>query len=217
MSDHRPPKRGPLTYLRGNLLPIVIVVLGIALVTAALAIADPVVAVITGLLLLAGVALAHWLRHRPLQAGDRHGIGSTLLSGIVGGLAVLLLMQLVPYGRDHSTPPVTAEPAWDSPTTRELAVRACFDCHSNEVTWPWYSNVAPISWAVQRHVDEGRHELNFSEWNRPQDEADEAAETVIEGEMPPLYYTITHPDARLTDAEKQQLIDGLTATLGRDD
>jgi len=136
-----------------------------------------------------------------------------LASGFLGALGLMLLIQVVPYGRDHSNPPVTAEPAWDTPATRDLAVRACYDCHSNEVEWPWYSNVAPFSWSVQRHVDEGRDALNFSEMDRRQHEVDEAAETVTEGEMPPFYYTITHPDARLTDAEKRDLADGLGATL----
>jgi hypothetical protein len=61
---------------------------------------------------------------------------------LVGGF---LLIQLVPYGRAHANPPVVKEPAWDSPTTRALAKRACFDCHSNETVWPWYTNVAPVS------------------------------------------------------------------------
>jgi hypothetical protein len=132
------------------------------------------------------------------------------LVALIGGL---LVIQLVPYGRDHDNPPVVAEPAWDSAQTRELAVRACFDCHSNETVWPWYSNVAPVSWLVQRDVDEGREHLNYSEWNRPQ-EGEESAETVREGSMPPTSYLLTHPDARLSDAELAALTDGLAATFG---
>lgn len=129
-------------------------------------------------------------------------------------LAVVVLIQLVPYGRNHENPPVIAEPAWDSPTTRALAQRACFDCHSNETVWPWYSNVAPLSWMVQEHVDEGREYLNFSEWNRPQEEAGESGETVAEGEMPIPNYLWLHPEAALTPDEKTALIAGLNATLG---
>ena len=69
------------------------------------------------------------------------------LLAILAVVALALLIQLVPYGRAHTNPPVVAEPNWDSPQTRELAVRACFDCHSNETTWPWYSNIAPIELA----------------------------------------------------------------------
>lgn len=132
------------------------------------------------------------------------------LAGLLGGM---LLIQLVPYGRDHDSPPVVAEPAWDSPQTRELTVRACFDCHSNETVWPWYSNIAPVSWLMQRDVDEGREHLNYSEWNRPQ-EGGEVAESVREGSMPPRFYLLTHPDARLTDAEIAALAAGFTATIG---
>lgn len=133
---------------------------------------------------------------------------------ILGALALAAVAQVVPYGRSHTNPPVTGEPPWDSPATRELAKRACFDCHSNETVWPWYSHVAPVSWLVQRDTDEGRRKLNFSEWNKPQKEADEAAKAVREGEMPMWIYLPTHPEARLTDAEKQALIQGLEATMG---
>ncbi|MEX2134878.1 MAG: heme-binding domain-containing protein [Acidimicrobiia bacterium] len=94
-----------------------------------------------------------------------------------------------------------------------MAVRACFDCHSNETEWPWYTNIAPISWLIQSDVDEGREELNFSEWDREQ-EGEEAAETVREGSMPPNAYLLTHPTARLTEAELAELIDGLLEMFG---
>jgi mono/diheme cytochrome c family protein len=129
--------------------------------------------------------------------------------------AAFLLIQIVPYGRAHNNPPVVAEPNWDSPQTRELAARACFDCHSNETTWPWYSNVAPISWLVQHDVEEGRAQLNFSNWGHSGEEGEEAeemGETVLEGEMPMRNYLITHPEARLTGAERRALVEGLAAT-----
>lgn len=129
--------------------------------------------------------------------------------------ALLVLLQFVPYGRAHSNPPVRQEPAWDTAQTRALAVRACYDCHSNETAWPWYSHIAPLSWLIQRHVEDGRAHLNFSEWDRPQKEAEEAAETVREGEMPLPSYLLTHPAARLSAAERDALIRGLAATLGR--
>jgi mono/diheme cytochrome c family protein len=131
-----------------------------------------------------------------------------------GAAALLLLLQLVPYGRAHDNPPVRQEPAWDTAQTRALAVRACYDCHSNETVWPAYSHIAPVSWLVAHDVDEGRAVLNFSEMQRPQEEAGEAAETVEEGEMPPRIYLPTHKDARLSPAEEAALIAGLRATLG---
>lgn len=132
----------------------------------------------------------------------------------ITGLALFGVVQLVPYGRDHTNPPLKKEPAWDRPATRALAVRACFDCHSNETRWPWYSHVAPFSWLVQRDVDVGRRVVNFSEWDRPYEEAGESAKTVLEGEMPPATYLPLHPPARLSAEEKRSLADGLTATVG---
>ena len=135
--------------------------------------------------------------------------------GLIGIAALAVIIQVVPYGRDHSNPPVVEEPAWDSVQTRELAVGACFDCHSNETVWPWYSNIAPISWALQRDVEQGREELNFSEWHLEQ-EGDEAAETVRDGSMPPWQYTLTHPEARLSAEQVAALEAGLVATFGDD-
>ena len=125
------------------------------------------------------------------------------------GVGGFLLIQLVPYGRSHQNPPVVQEPTWDSPQTRTLAQRACFDCHSNETTWPWYSNVAPISWLIQHDVDEGRRRLNFSVWTGSGRGLREVGEVITRGSMPPFYYSLIHPNAGLSSAEKQQLIQGL--------
>lgn len=129
-------------------------------------------------------------------------------------LGVLCLaLQFVPYGHRRDNPPVTLEPAWDSPRTRELAVRACFDCHSNQTRWPWYGYIAPASWLLVQHVEDGRRHLNFSEWQRPQRHAHEAAEEVVEGKMPLWQYELLHGEARLTEAEKGELVRGLERTL----
>jgi len=143
-------------------------------------------------------------------------IKKILVIGAISLIAIFLLIQLFPYGKNHTNPPVVQEPNWDSPQTRELAVRACFDCHSNQTVWPWYSKIAPVSWMVYRDTMEGREALNFSEWdpNRFEDAVEEAAEVVLEGEMPPAKYFPTHPEARLTSAERQILADGLIKTLG---
>lgn len=135
------------------------------------------------------------------------------LAALIGGL---LLIQLLPYGRDHTNPPVLQELAWDSAETRALAVRACFDCHSNETLWPWYTHIAPISMLVYKDVVEGRAVLNFSEWNSSQwDEAqtDRLIQLVSQNQMPLPYYVILHPEAELSAAEKGQLINGFIATL----
>jgi len=132
-------------------------------------------------------------------------------------LVLLGLIQVVPYGRAHDSPPVRQEPKWDSPATRALAERACFNCHSNETKWPWYTWVAPVSWLTESDVHEGRRHLNFSEWDRKQRYADDAAAMLEEGEMPPWFYLPMHPEAKLTDEEKAQLIRGLEAMFGRGD
>ena len=128
------------------------------------------------------------------------------------GLSVL--MQFVPYGRDHTNPGVLSEPKWDSPRTKELFMRACGDCHSNETKWPWYSSIAPASWLVTYDVDEGREHFNVSMWGvQKENEGDEAAKEVREGEMPPFGYLLAHPEARLDEAEKRELIGGLVRTF----
>jgi hypothetical protein len=87
-----------------------------------------------------------------------------ILAVLIGlGVLGFTAIQLVPFGHDHANPAVVKEPAWPDPQTRQLAQRACFDCHSNQTSWPWYSNIAPVSWLVQRDVLEGRQRLNFSE------------------------------------------------------
>lgn len=126
----------------------------------------------------------------------------------------LVAIQLVPFGRDHTNPPVSAEPAWDSPQTRATFMRACADCHSNETKWPWYTNVAPVSWLVSRDVNEGREKFNISAWGLQDNEGDEAAENVQEGDMPLWFYVPLHPEANLSAAEKEQFIQGLIATFG---
>ena len=131
-------------------------------------------------------------------------------------LGTMVVIQAIPYGRSHSNPPITGEPEWATPRTRELMVRACFGCHSNEVKYPSYASVAPISWVVQSHVDEGRQAVNYSEFDKGQRGAKNTVIAVTSGFMPPSYYTQfgRHPEAKLTKAEMAELIAGLKATPG---
>lgn len=144
------------------------------------------------------------------MASKKLSIAALILFGL------LVVIQIVPYGRDHSNPAVTGSPDWDSPRTEQLARRACFDCHSNETRWPWYASIAPVSWRVQGHVDEARSKLNFSEFDRSQRHARRAAEELRDGDMPPWDYALMHADSRLGPEEKQALIDGFVATFGGD-
>lgn len=140
---------------------------------------------------------------------------SSLLVALVAVAALLIVIQFVPAGA-RTNPPVIREPAWDAPVTREIAVVACFDCHSNETVWPWYSRVAPISWLVIRDTNEGRQELNFSEWGTGREQADgeDASESVLDRSMPMRIYLVTHGDARLDDGQHEMLAAGLLRTLG---
>ncbi|MCE9584809.1 MAG: heme-binding domain-containing protein [Planctomycetes bacterium] len=133
---------------------------------------------------------------------------------LFGLAAVFVLIQFVPYGHSHANPPVVKEPNWDSPATRAFAVRACFDCHSNESRWPWYSHVAPVSWFLQDHVDEARGKLNFSDFTNPPKRAGKAAREVEKGDMPLKSYLLLHGDAKLTDEERAAFVNGLKATFG---
>lgn len=137
------------------------------------------------------------------------------LAGL-GALAVLLLIQLVPYGHAHSNPPVTLAAKWPPGPGRQIAEAGCYDCHSNLTNWRWYSKVAPASWLVQHDVEEGRGALNFSEWDKPQPDDGELTEKVSSGEMPPLQYKLMHGSARLSVKEKEQLVAAITHLYATD-
>jgi hypothetical protein len=117
--------------------------------------------------------------------------------------AAFIIIQLVPV--DRSNPPATAPLQADADVMQVLRT-SCYDCHSNETVWPWYSYVAPVSWLVAKDVREGRQHLNFSEWGNmaPSAQAharEEAYEEAGEGEMPLPIYLPAHPEARLGSEE----------------
>jgi hypothetical protein len=123
-------------------------------------------------------------------------------------LAVVITAQLVPVSRTN--PPVNGE-IDAPPDVRALLERSCYDCHSNETVWPWYSRVAPASWLVARDVRKARDELNFSEWadyseKRLDHKLEEIDEHVEDREMPAPIYLPLHPEARLSDAERETLV-----------
>ncbi len=88
---------------------------------------------------------------------------------------------------------------------------ACYDCHSNQPTYPWYTNIAPVSWWIKHHINEGGEHLNFSEWGtynkkRENHKLEECVEMIEEGEMPMASYTWMHKEAKLTNEQKLQLV-----------
>jgi hypothetical protein len=126
---------------------------------------------------------------------------------LVGAVGLFAVLQLVRCQRTN--PPVTGDLSAPAPVA-EVLRRACYDCHSNETVWPWYSHVAPVSWLIHRDVAEGRRELNFSEWDRVTPERRKKAlvrigREVERGDMPLWFYLPMHSLAKLSDADKQLL------------
>ena len=127
------------------------------------------------------------------------------------GLALIVIVigiQLIPV--DQSSPPergAAAAPA----DVQTLLRRACFDCHSNETVWPWYAQIAPASLLIARDVKKGRKEVNFSTWEKYDDKRKarklkEIAKQVEKGGMPLYYYLPFHPDAKLSPAERELIV-----------
>jgi mono/diheme cytochrome c family protein len=129
------------------------------------------------------------------------------------GLLGLLLIQFIPFGHTHTNPPIVAEPNWSSQQARALVKEHCFQCHSNETHWTWYSNIAPGSWLIALDVIEGRQSFNFSDWSKKPGELDEMVATIQQGEMPPVQYWIVHPSARMNAQQKQDLILALETSV----
>lgn len=132
-------------------------------------------------------------------------------------LTLCLLVVAIQFIRiDKTNPPVDATKDFisitkPSPEVAALLTSACYDCHSNTTSYPWYSNLAPISWWLKHHVNEGREHLNFSVWSdysaeRKAHKLEEMEEEVKEGEMPMESYTITHGDAKLSLSQREELV-----------
>lgn len=124
-----------------------------------------------------------------------------------------VLIQFIPYGKQHTNPPIISEPKWSDSKTRQIAERACFSCHSNQTEWPWYSAIAPTSWLVQSDVVRAREVLNFTEWETKNLSAEYVVNVIQQGNMPPFRYIVMHPEANLSQIEKEAFIKGLLASL----
>lgn len=130
------------------------------------------------------------------------------------GLALIVLLVVAQFIRPaHTNPPV--DPAKELQAPQSVAAilqRSCNDCHSNRTVWPWYANVAPVSWLLADDVKDGRREVNFSEWatfkpTRTARKLKEICEQVEKHEMPMKIYVPLHPDAKLSDADRKTLCD----------
>jgi len=127
-------------------------------------------------------------------------------------IIVLIVIQFIPFGKEHTNPKIINEPNWNNIKTKKLFYKACGDCHSYKTKWPSYSNYAPASWLISYDVNEGREHLNINEKFSRKD-IEEAIEEIEENEMPPLPYKIMHKNEQLTDNEKKELINGLKETF----
>lgn len=135
-------------------------------------------------------------------------IGIGLLIVLVGIQFVMIDKENPEVDESKDFITITAPPA----EAEHILRVACYDCHSNETAYPWYSNIAPVSWWLKSHIDEGREHLNFSVWGeyetkRATHKLDECVEMVEEGKMPLDSYTWTHGDADLSDADRELLVE----------
>lgn len=128
-------------------------------------------------------------------------------SKYIYGILLVLFISAFIFSGERTNPPIERHVAWSNPHVKEIFTKACADCHSNETKWPWYSKVAPVSWFVIHHVNEGREEFNLS--MTKVGEFDPAPKMIKNGKMPLESYLFIHSDAKLTKLEKQQLIDEL--------
>ncbi|MRI57890.1 MAG: cytochrome C [Epsilonproteobacteria bacterium] len=125
-------------------------------------------------------------------------------------LAVIFgLMQLIP-SYEKENPPVEPDKEIQAPKeVMEIFRRSCYDCHSNETRWPWYADVAPMKWVVRRDVIEGRKALNFSIWQEYDEQRKKELKKRIFRSvfmaMPPPQYLWLHPDAKLSEEEKERV------------
>ena len=130
-------------------------------------------------------------------------------------LIIFLAMQL--YRPDKNTSPdtdhLTLFLTETNPPEEVKAIlkTSCFDCHSNQTRYPWYNNIAPVSWWLDGHIEEGKEHFNVSDWanysgKKKDHKLEEVIETVEEGEMPLDSYTWTHEEARLTDAQRDAVM-----------
>ena len=146
----------------------------------------------------------------------------TLKNISIALIFILLMIQSIQI--DKTIEPVNPATDFISVTAANTEVAgllktACYDCHSNQPTYPWYTNIAPVSWWIKHHINEGSQHLNFSIWGtysekRKNHKLEECIEMIEEGEMPMYSYTLMHKEAKLADSQKLQLVQFFKALKG---
>jgi hypothetical protein len=140
--------------------------------------------------------------------------------GLSALAAVLLIAQIVPFPAAENPPVGQEVPAPDG--VRAILRTSCYDCHSNDTVWPWYSRVIPSKWFVRQHVAEGRRHLNFSTWgeyspDRAARKLDEVVEMVEDGVMPLKSYLRMHGDAVLSAEDAAAMVEWARELAGVDE
>ncbi len=126
---------------------------------------------------------------------------------------VFIGIQLIPRPKKNTSAETIISPVFQSnDTVLAILKKSCLDCHSNNTNYPWYASIQPLSMWINHHIEEGKEELNFSEFHsysqkKQQHKLKELIEQIEEGEMPMSSYTLIHQSAQLTGAEKKTLID----------
>jgi hypothetical protein len=129
-----------------------------------------------------------------------------------GGLVLLFgAIQLVPYRLSRTPAPANHPFRWNDPAAEAVARAACYDCHSSQTKVWWAVQVAPFSWLARHDVDEAKENVDFSNWNGRLTAA--RLRRSLDHGMPPLQYTVAHPEARITQAQKETLVQGFQASL----
>ena len=132
-------------------------------------------------------------------------------------LLIVILIGIQFITIDKTNPPTDMEKDFitiaNPPADMGIMIKeSCYDCHSHHTKYPWYSNIAPVSWLLKEHVNNGRNHLNFSVWSdykesKKDHKIDECIEMIESGEMPMKGYVLLHEEANLTDVQKQAMID----------
>ncbi len=124
-------------------------------------------------------------------------------------LLIFIGIQFIPYDVPAEVPTKAEDEIQAPENIQAILKRSCFDCHSNHTTYPWYSNIAPVSWFTKAHVKEGREKMNFSTWASYDDEKKlkyfEKIPKAIESKMPLPAYLILHKEAALSDSDKEAI------------
>ena len=129
-------------------------------------------------------------------------------------LLVLLGIQFIPVKK---TNPIITQDIQAPAEVKNILRNSCYNCHSNETKWPWYSNFAPISWMIINDVDDARNKMNFSTWNKISFEKKEELkkdlwDEVRQEDMPPTLYTYVHPESKLDILQKNIIKKWITGT-----